>query len=246
MEIEKRATLSSGGAVSAIVPTSLEEVWRLARAISAAGWAPKGYMADPKTGGYDEAKISVGILHGLELGLTPIAALQSIAVINGTPSVWGDGALAIVQASGLLEDMREEPVREGAEVVAYCCTMRRRGVKTEFSQTFSLADAKRAGLLGKQGPWQQYQPRMLQMRARAWVLRAGFADVLRGLSIAEEQMDMINVTPTETAPAVSIEAPRKARSASAALDAFSARPPTPPQAEVSAEVVSIDDDYSTV
>ena len=229
--IEKRASLSSGGIVAAIVPSTLEEVWRLAKAIALAGWAPKGYLADTRNpaGGYDESKISVGILHGLELGLTPIAALQSIAVINGSPSVWGDGALAIVQASGLLEDMREEPIEDDKGVTGYRCTMRRRGVKTEFTQAFTLADAERAGLLGKSGPWQQYRPRMLQMRARAWVLRAGFADVLRGLSIAEEQMDIIDVTPTETAPQAALSAPRKRRSTTAALDAFAS--PAPPPAD---------------
>lgn len=229
--IDRRAPLSSGGAVAAIVPTTLEEVWRLSKAIAMAGWAPKGYLTDPRnaSGGYDESKISVGILHGLELGLTPIAALQSIAVINGTPSVWGDGALAIVQASGLLEDMREDPIEDTTGVTGYRCTMRRRGVKTEFSQAFTLADADRAGLLGKSGPWQQYRPRMLQMRARAWVLRAGFADVLRGLSIAEEQMDIIDVTPTESAPAIAPAPTRKRKTAAAALDHFSS--PAPPPAD---------------
>jgi hypothetical protein len=243
--IEKRASLTAGNAVAAIVPGSIEEVFRLAKAIAAAGWAPKSYLIDTRNAGagYDESKITVGIIHGLELGLTPIAALQSIAVINGSPSVWGDGALAIVQASGLLEDMREEPIDEGKGVVGYRCTMRRRGVKTEFAQTFTLADADRAGLLGKAGPWQQYRNRMLQMRARAWVLRAGFADVLRGLSIAEEQMDIIDVTPSEAAPVAAIEPPRKRKSAKAALDAFASRPttPTPPQADIAAEVVALDD-----
>src|SRR5690606_6210149 len=55
--------------------------------------------------------------------------------------------------------------------------------------TFSVADAKKAGLWGKQGPWQQYPKRMLSMRARAFALRDGFADVLRGLGIAEEVQD---------------------------------------------------------
>lgn len=233
--IEKRTPLSSGSAVAAIVPTTLEEVWRLSKAITLAGWAPKGYLKDARNpaSGYDESKISVGILHGLELGLTPIAALQSIAVINGSPSVWGDGALAIVQASGLLEDMREEPIEDDKGVNGYRCTMRRRGVKTEFTQAFTLADAERAGLLGKSGPWQQYRSRMLQMRARAWVLRAGFADVLRGLSIAEEQMDIIDVTPAEAPQQVALASPRKRRSVTAALDAFAS--PAPPTADISGD-----------
>src|SRR3546814_15538068 len=42
---------------------------------------------------------------------------------------------------------------------------------------------------GKQGPWSQYPQRMRQMRARAWAMRDGFADVLKGIGIAEEVRD---------------------------------------------------------
>jgi hypothetical protein len=51
-------------------------------------------------------KVMVAILHGLEVGLTPMNALQSIAVINGRPTIWGDGAVGLIRASGLLEYMK--------------------------------------------------------------------------------------------------------------------------------------------
>lgn len=222
--VASKPQLVAGGAVRAIVPTSIEETFRMAKAISAAGWAPKSYQN--KDGSYDESRIVVGIMHGLELGLTPIAALQSIAVINGTPSIWGDGALAIVQASGLMTDFREEPIKSDKGVVTgYTCTAKRRGMDTPIAHTFTVDDAQAAGLLGKQGPWQQYRARMLQMRARAWTLRAGFADVLRGLSFAEEAQDIIDATVRSVA-----ERPRHSK---AALDAFAgsgkpeATPPDP-------------------
>src|SRR3546814_20373487 len=52
-----------------------------------------------------------------------------------------------------------------------------------------MDDAKKAGRAGKQGPWSQYPQRMRQMRARAWAMRDGFADVLKGIGIAEEVRD---------------------------------------------------------
>lgn len=224
--------LMSGSAVRAIVPNSIEETYRMAKAIAAAGWAPRSYARDMKKPweGMDEAKIVVGIMHGLELGLTPIASLQSIAVINGVPSIWGDGALAIVQASGLMADFRETPITDDkGKVTGYTCMAVRRGIASPITHTFTLEDAQAAGLLGKDGPWQQYRSRMLQMRARAWTLRAGFADVLRGLSFAEEAQDIIDVT----AAPVRKEAERPRRS-KAALDAFAgtgnaqaASPPDP-------------------
>ncbi len=217
---ERKPALVAGSAVRAIVPTSIEETFRMARAIAAAGWAPKSYLVDQKRAeqGYDESRIVVGIMHGLELGLTPIAALQSIAVINGTPSIWGDGALAVVQASGLMEDFREEPIIEAnGQITGYVCTAKRRGMATPISHRFTNADAKAAGLLDKLGPWQQYRARMLQMRARAWTLRAGFADVLRGLSIAEEAQDIPTAQVIEPAKL-------KPKKSSAALDAFAGSP----------------------
>lgn len=228
-----RAALVSGGRVAAIVPADIEQVFRLARAISAARWAPKSYMVDPKRwdSGFDESKIVVGILHGMELGLTPIAALQSIAVINGTPSIFGDGALAIVQASGLLEDFREDPLMRDGMVVGYQCNCRRRGMASPIVQRFTLEDASTANLLGKPGPWQEYRSRMLQMRARAWALRAGFADVLRGLGIVEEAQDLVVDAAPALLPAAQQEKrPTKGKKdARAALDAFAgsagAQPP---------------------
>src|SRR3546814_3344335 len=52
-----------------------------------------------------------------------------------------------------------------------------------------MDDAKKAGFAGKQGPWSQYPQRVRQMRARAWAIRDGFADVLKGIGIAEEVGD---------------------------------------------------------
>ena len=63
-------------------------------------------------------------------------------------------------------------------------------------KTFSYEDAKRAGLWGKQGPWTQYPQRMAQMRARSWAVRDAFPDLLRGISVYEEQQDCIEKTVT--------------------------------------------------
>lgn len=230
-EAPKKAALTTGGFAKAIVPQNIEEAFRLAKVIAMAKWAPKSYQIDPKNAnaGFDENKILLGIMHGLEVGLTPIAALQSIAVINGTPSIWGDGALAIVQASGMLEDFKELPLfDEKQRITGYQCAAKRRGVPTPFISQFTLDDAAKADLLTKSGPWQQYRSRMLQMRARAWTLRAGFADVLRGLSIAEEAQD----TPVEAAPQAKVSPLKRAPNARSALDAFATdAPPATPDAK---------------
>lgn len=183
-EKPKPQLVASMGAKGAILPENIEQAFRLAQVISLAKMAPASYKDD-------ENKIMVGILHGMEVGLTPMAALQSIAVINGMPTIWGDGALGLIEASGLLEDKKEWIERDdkGAIVAAHCW-MKRRGRKEPIEQSFTFHDANEAGLLNKQGPWQQYRRRMYQMRARSWSMRDGFSDVLRGLGIAEEVRDM--------------------------------------------------------
>lgn len=169
--------VQAGGTISAMIPTDVDQAYRLAQAIARSGMTPKAYSNDPD-------KVFVGILAGAEVGLAPFQALQSIAVINGNPSIWGDGALALVQASGLLEDIEETDDGNTAT-----CRVVRKGKPTPVTHTFSMEDAKKAGLAGKAGPWTQYPKRMRQMRARSWALRDAFPDVLKGLHIAEEVRD---------------------------------------------------------
>jgi len=166
-----------GGGLTALEPKSLEEAMKFSEILSGSNIVPKDYQGKP-------GNILVAIQWGYEIGLPPLQAMQNIAVINGRPSIWGDAMLAIVQASGALEYIKEDVTDESA-----VCVLKRRG-QAEISREFSVDDAKTAGLYNKQGPWQQYPKRMLQMRARGFALRDAFADVLRGVHIAEEARDM--------------------------------------------------------
>lgn len=160
-----------------LTPQSIDEAIRLAEIMSKSNIVPKDYMGNP-------GNILVAIQWGAEIGLPPLQAMQNIACINGRPSVWGDAVLAIIRGSGALESITEDVSDKEA-----VCTVKRRG-EPPVSRSFSMDDAKRAGLAGKSGPWQQYPKRMLQMRARAWALRDVFPDVLRGVHVAEEAQDM--------------------------------------------------------
>ena len=174
-----------------MVPKSIADVRELARIIALAAWAPDSYR--DIEGNYLQQKIELAIMHGATVGLGPIAAVQSIAVIDGMPTIWGDGALAIVERSGLLDDMLEEYESDAEEGLTAICTMRRRRRPTPITNRFSMAMAEQARLTQKEGPWQRYPQRMLKMRARSWTIRDGFADVLRGLHIREEVDDFIEI-----------------------------------------------------
>jgi hypothetical protein len=193
----KTGALKSGGAVLAVVPQTLDDVYRLSALIFKSGLAPKD-LKNPEA-------CTVAILHGMEIGLKPMQALQRIAVINGRPTLWGDAMLGLVQASGLLEDIQESfEGKAGTDEHRAVCVVKRVGMKTPGIGTFSQADAKMAGLFGKPGPHTQYPDRMKQMRARSFALRDKFADVLGGMYSAEEVMDMgemKDITPKDQQPA---------------------------------------------
>ena len=161
--------------------TTIEDAMRFATAVHQSGLAPRGFRT-PQA-------ILVAIEYGAELGLKPMQALASIAVVNGKPSLYGDGLKAIVEASPECESVIEQIDGEGDAMIA-TCTAKRRGRDVPTVRTFSMSDAKRAGLLGKDGPWRTYPARMLQMRARAFALRDQFADLLCGLGVVEEQADI--------------------------------------------------------
>lgn len=185
-------------AINPIVPANWQEIANIAAAICRAGMAPKSYL--DKEGNPVAEKVAIAIMHGMEVGMTPMASLQSLAVINGMPSLYGDGMLAVVRASGLLEDIVEEEEEwDKFGPIAAICRVKRKGETTWGVQRVCRDDAIKAGWWDKAGPWKLTPHRMLQMRARGWALRDKFADVLRGLHSAEEMEDLVDVTPRGSA-----------------------------------------------
>ena len=165
---------------------SLDDYWRFA------GMVLKGGMA---TKSDTQASIVIKLQMGAEVGLTPMQAIQNVAVINGRPSLWGDALLGVCQGSPVFDHavFKEEAFGEpGTPEYGWRCTVCRRGGQP-ITRVFTRAMAKDANLLGKSGPWSQYTDRMLQMRARGFALRDGFADVLKGLCSVEEAQDIIDV-----------------------------------------------------
>jgi len=186
-----------------MVPQSIHDVRELARMIALAEWAPQSHR--DIQGNYVLQKIELAIMHGVTVGLGPIAAVQSIALINGMPTIWGDGALSLVERSGLLEDMIEQYELDEEQGLTAICTMKRRHRPTPITNRFSIAMADHARLTQKEGPWQTYPQRMLRMRARSWTIRDGFADVLRGLHIREEVDDFIEIRGMRQPPTTALE-----------------------------------------
>ena len=170
-------------------PQTFEQALTFCDYLAGSDMVPKDFKGKP-------GNCLIAIQWGSELGLKPLQAVQNIAVINGRAALWGDAVIALVRSSPLCEYITESDDGDTAT-----CRVKRRGEDEEV-RTFSMSDAKTAGLLGKQGPWTQYPKRMRQMRARAFALRDVFPDVLRGMPIAEEIMDIPASEPHRTTATV--------------------------------------------
>lgn len=177
---EKPTPMQPGGDLMAFVPQDSAQLIRIATMLAESGdLVPKQYHGNPPA-------IAAAIMRGMEVGLPPMQALSSIAVINGRACLWGDSIVALLQRAGHFLDVDYEGAGEHLTAVA---TLTRGDSGRKVVRRFSMADAKRAGLLGKPGPWTQYPQRMLAMRARSWAARDGAADALMGLHVAEEASD---------------------------------------------------------
>jgi hypothetical protein len=162
-------------------PQNFQELLTFADRAAKSSMVPKDYQGRPEN-------VLLAVQMGSELGLAPMQSLQNIAVINGRPGVFGDAMPGLCRQSPLCEDIEERVEGEGDQMVAICIA--KRAGKKPVEARFSVADAKKAGLWGKSGPWTQYPQRMLVWRARSWALRDAFPDVLRGLGQVEELRDM--------------------------------------------------------
>lgn len=211
---------------------SFDDAARFAKVVFDSGLAPHGFNS-PQA-------VMVALQAGMEVGLPPMQAIQSVAVINGRPCMWGDAIPALLWAAGF--DIEETMSEDGT--VATCTITRPNGRK--ITRTFSADDAKAAGLwqtearvtrrrkdggtyeTDNDSPWFKYRPRMLQMRARSLASRDGAADVLRGMILREEAEDIgpaaaRDITPERVDPILLKHAER------AEVAAEASGPAAPPQ-----------------
>jgi hypothetical protein len=190
---------------TSLEPTTIQEAMRFSEILASSTMVPRDFQGKP-------GNVLVAIQWGREVGLGPLQALQNIAVINGRPSIWGDAALALVRGHPDCASVQEGAEGEGDARQGWC-EVTRRGEQPQ-RRTFSIADAKRAGLWGKSGPWTQYPDRMLQLRARGFAIRDVFPDALRGVMTREEAEDtppeprhVENLAAAVAPPAPHVDAP---------------------------------------
>jgi hypothetical protein len=156
--------------------------------------------------------ITAAILTGQELGLTPMASLRSINIIQGTPAMTALALRGLVQSRGhevrKVESSDTRCVYEG----------RRAGSDGPFERSVWTIDRARAmGLTGKDN-WKRQPEAMLIARASSEVCRLIAADVLLGVPYSAEEIE-------DEATTAAVEAPRKVQRAR--VQRLPAPPPEP-------------------
>lgn len=174
---------------------------------------------------------------GAALGLEPLQALASIAVINGRATLSSDLMAAVIRRAGhTLRIVENSPESVTATLI------RADDKKFEFTVTWDKDKAVKAGLWGQRGPWSQYPTQMLRARAITEVARQGASEALMGMIYSPEdfgatitdtgeviEAEVIDDTPAKPAPAAKpASKPAAAPSQPAPLD----KPLTPAQASV--------------
>lgn len=175
---------------------------------------------------------------GAALGLEPLQALASIAVINGRATLSSDLMAAVIRRAGhTLRIVENNPESVTATLI------RADDKKFEFTVTWDKDKAVKAGLWGQRGPWSQYPTQMLRARAITEVARQGASEALMGMIYSPEdfgatitdtgeviEAEIVDDAPAKPAPANPKASPKPAAAPSqpAPLD----KPLTPAQASV--------------
>lgn len=179
-----------------LVPKNSSEEFQLAGLMLKSDALPECYKTVP------QVMLATQMLRGL--GFNPATAIRQTMIVNNVISIWGELPKAACQNSGELESMEEllfdksyktisfENKNLDAEVFGALCRVKRKG-KAVVEKTFTMAEARLAGLIDKnRSLWKVYPRRMIQMRTRGFALKDEFADILSGVAIGEYDLNQLH------------------------------------------------------
>lgn len=150
---------------------------QLAERIANTDFVPVGLRGRPEA-------VLAAILTGREVGIPAMQALAKIHVIKGRPTMAAELMRAVVLQAG----HRIWTEEYTSHRVTLCGRRFDAGPDEVFRVTWTLDDAKRAGLAG-QANWRAYPRAMLLARATSELCRLAFADAIGGIGYVPEDFD---------------------------------------------------------
>jgi hypothetical protein len=155
-------------------PSAIPAKLAYARALAESGLLPAAYRKQP-------ANILWAVEYGDMLGLSTMAAITGVHVIEGKPTASAGLISALVRRAG--HKLRVH----GDADAATCQIIRSDDQGYTFTVTFTAKDAQAAGLLGKD-VWKKYRPSMLKARAITQCARDACEEALFGLHYTPEEL----------------------------------------------------------
>lgn len=158
---------------------SLPDMVRYAEHLANANLLPGQYRKQP-------ANVLYAMEYGRTLGITPLAAITGIHVIEGKPSASAALISGLVRQAGHKLRVRVENGQGDPRAIA--TIHRADDPEFEFRAEWDMERARAAGLVNKD-VWKKYPQAMLKARAITEVARDACEEVLFGLHYTPEELD---------------------------------------------------------
>jgi hypothetical protein len=176
------------------IHTPLADRMTYARTLAEASLLPTAYRKQP-------ANVLLALEYADALGISPIAAIQSVHIIDGKPSASAQLIGALVRRAGHRLRVVVSPDGQAAKATI----VRSDDPDFTFESVWTMDRAVAAGLAGK-GTWKSYPTNLLKARAITEVARDACPEALSGVSYtpeelgADEQVHAERVEPAEEPP----------------------------------------------
>lgn len=159
----------------AFVPRNMDEAFAMSTEFAKSDLLPKHLRGRPHD-------VMITIAYGRELGLSPMQSIQGIYVVEGKPGVSAQMAVALVKSH---PDVCEYfDLKESTPAIATYET-KRRGASSPVLLSFTIEEAKQAGLTGKDN-WRKYPAAMLRARAAMHLARDVYPDLIANVYDEDE------------------------------------------------------------
>ena len=170
----------NGNTAIAIRPQLTPSVWQMITDIAPAMHQSRLFgITSP-----DQAKAIM--LKGFELGLSLTASFEFIQVVQGKPAISPRGALAMIQNSPLCDGIKIEDLVGADGKPTGCRVWMKRSNGFEYTVTWTMDDAQKAGVVKPDSGWSSYPANMLRWRAVGFCADVVFPDVIGGMKRADE------------------------------------------------------------
>lgn len=222
----------------AYAKASLDERRAYVSAIAQAGdLLPQSLWSKPQPDGQggmtrpapSPAKVLLLAETGSMLGLHPMAALQSIHIIEGKPTLSANLLAALVRRAGHRLRVTTSGDWKAGTFVARAVLIRSDDPDFEFIVEWTKERATTAGLAGK-GNWNKYPEAMCKARAITEVIREGAPDVTIVAAYTPEELGAAEVT--EDGEVVELKPSQPEQASAPVAPVPEPEPPAPPTPEV--------------